>query len=140
MILLLFITAILVSIVLERQERRHKFELSMEYQRLGRTAPEPKPKLTLTQAWFNIAVGAVISLMGLIFLVINITMIHHLGSNVNAIHMPVGDVLEWWSVVFAAGIALVIVGVKSVSLNRKYSSSNTTEELHSNVKITQTRD
>jgi hypothetical protein len=121
MIILVYITAILVSIILERQERRHNFELEMEYRRLGKSIPEPKPKLTMIQSFLNIVVGVVISGLGVLFFVSNFNILRDLGSRVQTHYWQANDMWQWDAVILATGIALVVVGIKSVAMNRKYS-------------------
>jgi len=65
MIFLVFVTAVLVSGALERQARRHRFELEMEYERLGIPISLPRPKLKRAEAWMNVGIGILLGLMAI---------------------------------------------------------------------------
>ncbi len=124
MIILVYVTAILVSIILERQQRRHNFELAMEYRNLGKSIPQQKPKLTLIQSFLNIVVGVVVAGLGALFIVIHIRIVGELGNGVETHHWQANEVWQWEAVILATGIALVIVGIQSVMINRKHIHTN----------------
>ena len=52
--IVVFVVAGVVSIVLDRQERRHKLAIELEYERLEWELPPAKPKLSRTVAVLNI--------------------------------------------------------------------------------------
>jgi hypothetical protein len=64
MSLLILVTGILVSIVFDRQQRRHRMELMWEYRRLNLPMPVVKPKLSALQAWLNIVLGVILTALG----------------------------------------------------------------------------
>ena len=108
MSLLIFIAAVLGSLVLERQERRHRFERMREFQRLQWEIPAEKPRISMIESWGNLIVGLI--LLGLGGLVLRAM----LG-------VPVGLVQAGWESVvalfLASGFALTWLGSKGVRQN-----------------------
>lgn len=119
MFFLIYIAAVLVSLVLHRQERRHLYELSLEHQRLGKAMPAPKPKLPKLESWLNLVLGAFLLFgFGATFLWINLS---RLSESVRDPRFtPYAAEWEFTSVVLATGIALVILGIRSLIQNRRY--------------------
>lgn len=109
-IILIYVTAVLVSIVLERQERRHRFNLEMEYLRLQIPIPPKRPKLPPLESWLNITVGILLLVLGALGLVATLT----------DVRSSFQDHLNHVAGFIAGGLALVILGVKSLKLNNEY--------------------
>lgn len=116
MLIATYILIILVSIVLERQERRHQFEQRLEYERHGQTLPPSKPKLPMLESLLNIFLGVFLVTLGILFTATTIstsTMPHLRDSQLPSI-------LEVSAVFLAGGFALIILGWKGVRLNKAY--------------------
>ena len=64
MSIVVFVVAVVVSIVLDRQERRHKLAIELEYERLEWELPPAKPKLSGKVAVLNIVLGVVLLVFG----------------------------------------------------------------------------
>lgn len=105
MTLAVFVAAVLVSFVLDHQERNHRLHLRMEYERLGWEMPRMKPGLSRAEAVLNIFLGVVLLLFGGATLYGMLT----LGS--------IGEVTGGQYTVaafLAGGVALIVVGGKGL--------------------------
>lgn len=111
MTLAVFVAAVLVSLGLDRQERRHRFHLSLEYEHLGWEMPRPKPRFSRAEAVLNIFLGAVLIIFGgaALYAMLNLESI----GEVTGGHYIVAAFL-------AAGVALITAGGKRVRENREY--------------------
>ena len=109
MTLAVFVAAVLVSLVLDRQERRHRFHLSLEYEHLGWEMPRPKPRLSRAEAVLSFVVGAVLLIFGgaALYAMLRLESI----GEVTGGHYIVAAFL-------AAGVALITAGGKAVRENR----------------------
>ena len=121
MFIVLYVTAVLVSLVLQRQERRHQFELSQEYHRLGVEMPSAAPKIPRLESWLNVVLGIILSGFATLFLRMNFLRLREFADDPRL--APHGFEWELASVFLAAGIALVILGVRSLLRNKRYASS-----------------
>jgi|GEM_PF-1400766 len=117
-IILIYVVAVLVSIVLERQERRHRFNIEMEYCRLQLPMPLIKPKLPRLESWLNIAIGALLLLLGTLFVALTFTVL--LNPKLKSMDLPVQEQTYQAAGFIAGGLALIILGVKSLKLNTAY--------------------
>lgn len=116
MLLLTFILIILISLVFDRQERRHHFEKLLEYERLSIPTPKPKPKLLLLESWLNIILGLFLFSLGILF-------VYSIFSRLSEPQLSYSvrpAEFQLFAVFLAAGIALMMLGWKSVKLNRAY--------------------
>jgi hypothetical protein len=106
-----FVAAVLVSLVFDRQERRHRFKVRLEYERLGCEMPAAKPRIPTLESILNIVVGLFFFSMGGILLYTFLV----LGSA----HGASG---EQYIVAFclAVGIAMIIVGGRALRENVLY--------------------
>ena len=114
----IYITAVLVSLVFERQERRHRFELDLEYERLGKVLPPLKPRLSIGTSWLNVVVGAVMLLLGIPMLWSQIQMLKIVPLLKKSHDFMSGMQFEISGVWLATAIALIILGLKSVQQRR----------------------
>jgi hypothetical protein len=124
---ILYITAVLVSMMFERQERRHRFELELEYERLGKILPPPKPRLSAPTSWLNVIVGTVMGIMGVPMLLSQFAVLR-LSSHLTKPHdAMMGAQFEMSAVWLATSIALILLGLKSVRQHRRLAkgSANT---------------
>lgn len=116
---IIYVVAVLVSIVFERQERRHQFELWLEYDRLGKTLLPSKPKLSLTVSWLNVFVGGVLLVLGASFLLTAFSMLRTFGNRLTEVGSHIGPQFEMAAVTIATSISLIFLGLKSVQQNRR---------------------
>ncbi len=118
---LIFLTAVLASLILERQERQHSIELNYAYKRIDRELPRRKPKLPLLESWLNIAVGVYIFIIGVFVAIIMIHMFSLNGANIEPEHSSILRQNIYFSAVFiATGFALIFLGIKSVKKNKEF--------------------
>ncbi len=107
------VVAVLVSVVLDRQERRHRFHLSLEYEHLGWEMPHAKRRVPKSEAILNLVMGTGLFVFGGIAA--------YALWVVESIGMPMGG--QYIAAAFLAlGITLITVGVKGLrknGLNRK---------------------
>ena len=115
---ILYITAVLVSIVFERQERRHNFELQLEYDRLGKKMPPAKPRLSLGVSWLNVLVGLVMIAIGIPMLMNQFMILDDPRLLSRTPGMSIGAQFEYVAVWLATSVALILLGLKSVYQHR----------------------
>lgn len=119
MLLAVIIEAVFISAFFNQQERRHRFELEIEYGKLGRKMPVDPPKLPMLESIANIVVGFILAEIGGSSLW---AFFHFLGDPRNTpmkFHlwrqMVVAEVI-----MLAGGIALMMLGIRSVRANLKF--------------------
>jgi hypothetical protein len=111
MSLVVFIVAVAVSMVLDRQERRHMLEKKFEYERLGWEMPRTRCRVSTLEAIFEILVGILLVLFGGLVLYAYY-LISMIGESMGG---------EYYiGLFFALGIALVTVGRKGLRENQAY--------------------
>ena len=114
------VVAVLVSVVLDRQERRHSFEKSWEYRRLGIPFPMPKPKLSRLVAWLNVQLGLLVVLIS-IFAGYSQFLLHQVVQNVPGQSHPLTiQIVDSIAFALAGGVALIILGLKAVKQNSDF--------------------
>lgn len=109
--ILIFVVAVLGSLVLDRQERRHRFEKRQEYERLAWEVPLEKPKLSMIESWANVVLGIILFALGAFFLKMMLGIPAELMTS------------RWENLValfLASGFALVWLGVKAIRQNIRY--------------------
>jgi hypothetical protein len=127
MFIAIYVTAILVSLILHRQERKHRAELEVEYQHLGRPTPASRPKLPTLESWLNVVLGIFLAFgLGTLFLWTNFSRLREFPQDPRL--APQAFEWEFTSVILATGIALVILGIQSLIQNRRYSQLIASEE------------
>ncbi len=112
MAILAFIAAVVVSLALTRQERRHRLEKEWEYELVGREMPPVKVKQGMQRsvAIIDIILGAGFLASGGIVLC-ELRLLESIG-------MPMGG--QYIAALFlAAGVVLVTAGVKGLRESRK---------------------
>lgn len=120
MFIAIYVTAIIVSLILHRQERRHRSELALEYQHLGRPTPALRPRLPMLESWLNVVLGIFLAFgFGTLFLWTNFSRLREFPQDPRL--APQSFEWEFTSVILATGIALVILGIQSLIQNRRYS-------------------
>ena len=101
----IFFAAVIGGLVLDRQEKRHRYERRVEYERLGWEIPPPLPKLSSLESWVNIVLGVCLIALGVWFL------------NV-AFRIPPESIENDWltliALFLASGVALVWIGLKAL--------------------------
>lgn len=111
--LILYLSAVVVAIILRRQERRHQLELMIAYQRLGMPLPLHRPKLQKSECWLNLVLGGFLTVGGTSFLAIYANMVRE--------HLQIPTMQwEFSATMLAAGITLFILGARSLQENKNY--------------------
>jgi hypothetical protein len=121
---ILYITAVLISMMFERQERRHRFELELEYERLGKKLPPPKPRLSVPTSWLNVIVGAIMGIVGIPMLLSQFAVLQLSSHLTKPIDAMMGAQFEMSAVWLATSIALILLGLKSVQQHRRLAKGN----------------
>lgn len=118
--LMIYLSAVITALLLRRQERVHQAELPSLYQQLGRSVPLRKPKLPLLESWLNVVLGLFLAFgYGTLFLWTNFSRLRDFPQDPRL--APQSFEWEFTSVILAAGITLLILGIQSVIQNRRYS-------------------
>lgn len=113
-----FITAVIIAAFFDQQERRHRLELQIEYEKLGKKMPPAAPKLPMLESIANIVVGIILLETGGLALWGLLGTIGVLGGDLVARTAPLQT--DFSAGLLAGGIALVILGVKGIRANRRY--------------------
>ncbi len=109
MSLLVFVSAISVSLVLGRQERRHALELELECSRYGVEPPKRRQRVGRFEGWMNTVAGLLLTGAGAWIVSLILTSPDHAGTT---------GVVQLGSLLVAAGLALIIVGVRTIRRSR----------------------
>ena len=111
MSILIFVVAVLGALVLDRQERRHRFEKVREYERLKWEIPAEKPKLSMLESWGNLIVGVVALVLG------GLLLRAMLGVPAEALQRGWENIVALF---LASGLALSWLGFKAIRQNLTY--------------------
>lgn len=114
----IFIAAVIVSAFFDQQERRHRLELQIEYEKLGRKVPVVRPKLPVLESVANVVVGLILLEIGGLSIWTLLVTIGIAGSDLAGKIVPIETDLA--AAFLAGGIALVILGGKGIRANRRY--------------------
>ncbi len=110
MSLLVFASALAVWLLLDRQQKRHRFEIRREYDRLNRALPPFQPRIPKLEAWLNVVMGLLLATFGICIL--HATM-----------QMPEGPAMQepanLIALMLGSGVALILVGGRAIGQNRK---------------------
>ncbi len=115
--LLILVTGILISIVFDRQQRRHRVEKMWEYRRLNMPMPLPAPKLSTLQSWLNIMLGVILAAFGCL-------------SVAPLLHAPIpaaNEMLSTSALFIGGGSALIILGTMALRERRHFESLTRTK-------------
>ena len=118
MFISIFILAVIISAFFDQQQRQHKLELQIEYEKLGRQMPEERPKFPMYESIANVVVGLILAEIGAVNLWAFIGVLRTAREIVMKSDLP--GQIDFTSALLAGGIALVILGAKSVRVNLKY--------------------
>jgi hypothetical protein len=100
-----FFAAVLVSLVFDSQERRHRLEKELEYDRLGWEMPPEKRKPTRSEAIVKVSLGVIFLVFGGMGLYAY-WLIQAEGEKVNGQYFV--------AVLFTVGVALISAGAKAL--------------------------
>lgn len=121
MILLIFTASVVVTIILGRQERRHRMEMAWEYERRGIPVPPVRPKLRRTEAGLNIGLGMLLLFFGTVMLAANLKSIEQGGGMPGGTgHFPGSEIWEQAAFYWAGGLALIILGIRALLHIRRF--------------------
>ncbi len=125
MFIAIFIEAVIISAFFEQQERRHKLEREIEYEKLGIKMPAETPKLPMLESIANAVVGLIVAEFGGFGLLALLGIIQHAGHFADK-YLTSGyfaNEVDFAAAFLAGGIALIMLGVKSIRANFKYRRS-----------------
>jgi hypothetical protein len=110
MIMIIFVSALLVSLALGRQERRHRLEMEIESSRYGVSAPPLRPRIGRFEGILNVGTGSLFLLAGgavvwILFLIPDTA--------------RVAGVLHLGALFIAAGLTLIVLGLRALSNSRR---------------------
>ncbi len=124
MFVAIFIEAIIISAFFDQQERRHKLELQLEYEKVGKNVPVEPPKLPRLESFANILVGLVLAEIGGIGLWAFVGLMMRHGTSILMNQNLRGEYFtgqtDFVAAFIAGGIALMILGVKSLRAHARY--------------------
>ncbi len=127
MFIAIFIVAVIISAFFDQQERRHKLELQIEYEKLGKRMPKEPPKLPMLESVANIVIGLILAEIGGVGVWTFLYAVKHAGQIVSQSKVGVSGEVDCLSAFLAGGIALMILGVKSVRANYKFRSAKSAQ-------------
>jgi hypothetical protein len=107
---LVYLTAMGVSIALERQSRRQKAEIALECAKSGLPLPPSRPKVQALEALLSIAIGLVMLVPALLgfWMIVSVPFIR--GNTGQGM-------IDFYIVLLAAGLTLVFLGGKALRQN-----------------------
>jgi hypothetical protein len=107
---LIYLAAVGVSIVLERQAKRQKSGIALECARLGLPVPPARPKIQTLEALLNIAIGGVLVVPAVFgfWLILREPFIR---ENTGA------GMIDFYSLLLAAGLTLMYLGGEALRQN-----------------------
>ncbi|MCL5268305.1 MAG: hypothetical protein M1469_09415 [Bacteroidetes bacterium] len=114
----IFITAVIVSAFFDQQQRRHKTELQIEYEKLGKKIPAEPSKLPMLESIANVVVGLILLEIGGLTLWEMLSTIGILGGDVTSKTAPLQT--DFSAALLAGGITLIILGTKGVLANLRF--------------------
>lgn len=110
---LMYLTAMGISILLERQAKRQKSQIDLELARLGFPVPPVQPRIQTLEALLNIAIGFVVlvpAVQGSWVMFSSPGLVARAGPGMG----------EFYSVLLAAGLTLIFLGSKALRQNLIY--------------------
>jgi H+/Cl- antiporter ClcA len=116
MSILIYFAAVTVSIILDWQSKRHRFELQMAYLDLGKEMPAPTPKLQTLECWLNIILGVILTILGGLMLKAFFAMLRHFPES--------PSLRQDWSfpgLIVTVGITLLILGIRALRERARFS-------------------
>ena len=117
----ILIEIILLSVIFERQARRHRFEKSWEYKQLGIPMPAEKPRMKALEALVSVVIGLFLLALGgvLIVVMIELSMTGESEISLELKHKLLVTQMEPAAVFLAAGVALAWLGLRAAWMRRK---------------------
>jgi len=118
MFVMIFIAAVIISAFFDQQSGRHSLELEIEYEKLGKKMPLEPPKLPMLESVANVLVGLILIEIGAVSSWALLFSLEHAWKVVAQAGIP--RQADFLFALLAGGIALAILGAKSVVANLKY--------------------
>jgi hypothetical protein len=119
MVILFFIAAVLVTALLERQDRKLRKEMTREYTRLKIPIPEPGPGVPMLESWLTVYVGGLLILVGIVATVAALQSIGVLSAITGTELKVSTNLYEVLILLVGGGAALLFLGLRAVKANRK---------------------
>ncbi len=114
----IFIVAVIISAFFDQQERRHRLELQIEYEKLGRKMPAAEPKLPMLESIANVVIGLILLEIGGVAVITVLGTIGIVGNDMWGKTAPLQT--DFSAALLAGGIALIILGAKGIRANRRF--------------------
>lgn len=112
--LLVFIAAVAVSIILQRQAAKHRREISLESERLGIAIPHRRPKIRALEALLNIDIGCILAGFGAMQIWIMIAVLPPSFTEGAGMHEMSFNLWGLASLTFSGGLALLFLGARAL--------------------------
>jgi H+/Cl- antiporter ClcA len=119
--LAIYVSAVVVAILLRRQERRHRKELALVCEHLALPPPSQKPKLRLLECWLNILLGLFLTAGGTYFFWLFLSISNSVREGPR-IAVPLGE-WEFSAILLATGISLLFLGFRSIQELHRYNQT-----------------
>jgi hypothetical protein len=117
----ILIAVILISVLFERQARKHRLEESSEFKRLGIPVPAERPRLQKLESCVAVWIGLMLFAIGgaLVASIFGLGGAELTQATTGENHKLMMRLMEPAAASLAAGVALVFLGVKSVLMKRE---------------------
>ena len=119
MVILFFIAAVLVTALLEWQDRKLKRETAREYKRLEIPPPVAGPGVPLLESWLPVYIGGLLVLVGIVATVAALQSIGVLSAITGTELKVYGDLYEVLILLIGGGAALLYLGLRAVRAHRR---------------------
>lgn len=119
MVILFFIAAVVVTAVLEWQDRNLRKEMLREYERLEIPQPKAGPAVPLLESWLTVYVGGLLVLLGIVSTVAALQSIGVLSAITGTELSVSANLYEVLTLLVGGGAALLFLGLRAVRANRR---------------------
>ena len=126
MVIVFFIAAIAVSALLEWQERKQRKEMVREFEQLDIPQPERRPKVQLLESWLTVYIGTFMIVFGgltMLAVLQTLQVLTALANLAGTDPQISSSLYEILILLIGGGAALIVLGVRAVRENKRYSHS-----------------